>query len=125
MIHHLLPAADWAAAGGGVVVPTSLRTEGFVHCSADDATVLAVANAFYRDVTEPMVVLDLDDEVMGDDLRWEPPAHPDGRPADPDEALFPHLYAPIDPSMVVAVRQVLRSPDGTFTAVVDPPPTVR
>ncbi len=117
MIHHLLPAADWDAAAGGVLYPPSLRAEGFVHCSPDHATVLAVANAFYRDVTEPLVVLDLDDTLMGDDLRWEAPAHPDGRPATPNEPAFPHLYAPIHPSLVVAVRHLVRSPHGEFTAV--------
>lgn len=119
MIHHLLPAADWDAAAGGVLHPASLHTEGFVHCSPDHATVLAVANAFYSDVTEPLVVLDLDDAFMGEALVWEPPAHPDGRPAAPDEPSFPHLYAPIQPSMVVAVRHLVRSLDGTFSEVAD------
>jgi uncharacterized protein len=119
VIHHLLTASEWASANGGVLRPASLSTEGFVHCSPDDITVLAVANAFYRHVAEPMLVLDLDHASLGDSVRWEPPAHPDGRPASPDEPRFPHLYSPIEPYMVVAVRHVVRSPDGTFTAVVD------
>lgn len=117
MIHHLLPASEWEAAGGEVLYPASLASEGFVHCSPDDATVLTVANAFYRDVAGPMVVLDLDDTALGDLVRWEAPAHPDGRPAEPHEPRFPHLYAPVEPSMVISVRQVVRDPEGRFITV--------
>lgn len=119
MIHHLIPAAQWDIAAGGAVRPASLDSEGFVHCSPDDATVLVVANAFYRDVTEPMVVLDLHEDHLVHELRWEPPAHPDGREPSPDEAWFPHLYGPIEACAVVSVRRVERSDDGTFIAIVN------
>jgi uncharacterized protein len=118
VIHHLIPAADWDAAAGGALRPASLDSEGFVHCSPDDATVLMVANAFYRDVTGPMVVLDLHEDRLGHELRWEPPAHPDGREPSPDEAWFPHLYGPIEPTAVAGVRHVQRRDDGTYTAIV-------
>jgi len=117
VIHHLLTEAQWAQADGGPLHPESLRTEGFVHCSPDEATLLAVANRFYRAVDEPFLVLDLDEERVGHPVRWEPPAHPDGRPAAPGEPWFPHLYGPVEPGAVRAVRRMLRSPDGTFVAI--------
>ena len=117
MIHHLVPAAHWEAARGGPLRPASLTTEGFVHCSPDDATLLLVANRFYGDVTEPLLVLDLDEHQLGHPLRWEPPAHPDGRPALPHEPRFPHLYGPVEPGAVVAVRRLRRGDDGHFVAI--------
>lgn len=117
MIHHVLPASQWRAADGGVLRPESLSTEGFVHCSPDDATVLAVANRFYRNADEPLLVLDLEESRLGHDLRWEPPAHPDGRPAEPHEPWFPHLYGPVEPGAVVQVRHLRRGDDGWFVAI--------
>ncbi len=117
MIHHLLPADQWFAAGGEVLRPESLTTEGFVHCSPDDVTVLAVANRFYRDADDTLLVLDLDEDRLGHELRWEPPAHPDGRPARADEPHFPHLYGPVEPAAVMNVRRLRRSDDGSFVAI--------
>ena len=117
MIHHLLPAGQWRAAQGGVLRPDSLDSEGFVHCSPDDATVLAVANQFYRDAADTLLVLDLDEDRLQHELRWEPPAHPDGRPPEPHEPWFPHLYGPVEPDAVVAVRRLRRGDDGSFVAI--------
>jgi uncharacterized protein (DUF952 family) len=100
MIHHLVAASAWEQAKArGRYEPPTLATEGFIHCCA--AAQLDAVAGFYADVDD-LVVLDLDDSILA--VRWEPPAHPDGRPASPDEPYFPHVYGPIELAAVVGVR---------------------
>ncbi|HEX9260180.1 MAG TPA: DUF952 domain-containing protein, partial [Acidimicrobiales bacterium] len=58
---HLISTADWDMfQRDGTWAPPSLATEGFVHCTGDDALLLRVANSFYRDHPGLFVVLSLD-----------------------------------------------------------------
>jgi len=113
VIVHLTDAPSWAAAqAAGELRAASLSTEGFAHCSTR-AQIIAVANRFYRG-TAGLVLLAIDESLLTVPLRWEPPAHPDGSPATPDEPLFPHVYGAIPVSAVVAVAEFVPGPDGTF-----------
>jgi len=88
-----------------------------VHCTGDDDTLLAVANRFYRDAAEPMVVLTIDEGRLAAEVRWETPAHPDGRSATDDEPRFPHVYGALELAAVVAVRSMVRDERGQFVAI--------
>ena len=100
LIYHLATAADWAAAQATGAYTTStrgvtLQQEGFIHASRADQWE-AVRQRFYGDVTEPLVLLEIDTELLGVPVVEEPPA--------PDvEETFPHIYGPLRPSAVVAV----------------------
>lgn len=121
-ILHLMPESAWhAVTPDAPWRPDSLASEGFVHCSPDDATLLAVANAIYQDATAPMVVVSVDPDRLAAETRWEPPipAPPEGS----DTALFPHVYGPINVEAVVAVRYARRDPAGRYTAFVQRPDT--
>ena len=114
MILHLAPAEDWDGLkpGQGYVAP-SLATEGFIHCTGDEETLLRVANSFYRSVPGELVVLDIDERLVAADVVWEEPV-----PAPPEGStvtLFPHIYGLIEQGAVVAVRRFRRQPDGTCT----------
>ena len=85
-----------------------------MHCTSDDATMLEVANRFYRGVEQQLLVVDLDDMAMSAPLVWEAPAHPDGSPAGDDEPRFPHVYGPVEVAAVRRVRGLVRHDDGTF-----------
>ena len=114
----MAPADAWdAVPAGGTYAPASLDTEGFVHCTGDDATLLVVANAFYRGVPGDMVVLTLDPGRLAAAVRWEAPAHPnpDATPPVGDGPLFPHVYGPLERGAVVLERRLVRLPDGTAT----------
>lgn len=117
MIHHLVSASDWADAGPGCYRPASLATEGFVHCAADVASALEVANRFYRDLRGEVLLLDVAEDRLTSEVRWEPPAHPDGSPAGTTAACFPHVYGPIELAAVVDVRRFVRDPDGTYLGI--------
>lgn len=100
MIVHLITRDELTAArASGSIAPESLRTEGFVHCSAPHQAI-AVATRFYAARTDLLALL-VDDATLGEALRWEPPAHPDGSPALPSEEFFPHLYTPLSLDAVV------------------------
>jgi uncharacterized protein (DUF952 family) len=74
---------------------------------------LQVANAFCRDAPGDFVVVAIDPARLTSELRYEAPSPPatDGPLA---EHLFPHIYGPLNPEAVVAVRPARRAPDGTF-----------
>jgi predicted cupin superfamily sugar epimerase/uncharacterized protein (DUF952 family) len=109
---HLLPLADHRASTDGPITSPTL-SEGFVHCSGDVSTTLAVANAFFRHVTEPMVAVELDVEALTSDVRWEPP-DPAAPPGAADDVLFPHVYGPLNREAVIDVHYARRDVSGRF-----------
>ena len=110
---HLLPEVEWVAlAGASSYSPASLASEGFVHCTAGDDLMLQVARSFYADVADELVVLSLDADHVGSEVRWEAPS-----PAPPPGSAvteFPHVYGPIDLAAVVGVRRLQRDTSGRF-----------
>ena len=116
MIVHLIERKTWDVVRvSRQYEPASLASEGFVHCTGDLDTLLVVANSFYQDVAGELVALELDEGALTAEVRWEAPAHPDGRRPVAGEPLFPHVYGPLDIAAVRAVRPVQRSQDGRFT----------
>ncbi len=115
MILHLAPAAAVEALPAGApYVPPSLAEEGFVHACDDAATMLAIANRFYRDDSGPFVMLEIDEALLAAPVVREPAAHPDGSPVLPDDPRFPHVYGPLDRAAIVRALPVRRDADGTF-----------
>jgi uncharacterized protein (DUF952 family) len=97
-IYHLAHATGWEAARvAGEYLTSSrgvtLHEVGFIHASTDEQ-LPGVAEAFYADDPQPLVVLSIDEGAVTD-LRWENIG--DGR-------LFPHIYGPILPEWVTEVR---------------------
>lgn len=107
-IYHLAHASEWdAARASGEYLTSSrgvtLEQVGFIHASTAEQ-LRGVAEAFYADDPEPLVVLSIDETAVPD-LRWEDIG--EGR-------VFPHLYGPIVPTYVTGVRSA-SFVDGTFT----------
>jgi uncharacterized protein (DUF952 family) len=116
LILHLLAATDAARAVAAErdYVPDAYAVDGFVHCTAGDDDLIEVANAFYRERTEPMVAWTIDTDLLASEVRWEAPAPPDGSmPAD-RSVRFPHVYGPIALRAVTATRVVRRDEQGAF-----------
>jgi glutathione S-transferase len=102
-IYHLATRADWERAqrDGSYTTSTfgvTLEEEGYIHaCRIDQWE--GVRERYYPEVGEPLVLLEVDTDLL--DVRWveEPPA--------PGvEETFPHIYGPLRPEAVVAVREV-------------------
>jgi len=115
VILHLLSRKSWAEAQAhGQLVAPSVATEGFAHCSTEHQMV-DVANKYYSGANN-MVLLNIDPSKLTSQLKFEPPAHPDGSPALPHEPLFPHIYGPINLGAVIEVINFPCRPNGEFVA---------
>ena len=97
-LQHIALESDWQAAqeSGTYSVSTLGRTiaqEGFMHCSGSPEQLTGVLGRFYSDVTEPLLVLSLDEAALashGLEVRHEPPVP--GVPVESGTELFPHVY---------------------------------
>ncbi|HET9633111.1 MAG TPA: DUF952 domain-containing protein [Terrabacter sp.] len=98
MIYHLAEQADWEQAQreGTYTRSTrgrSLEEEGFIHASSAEQWPV-VRSRFYADVAEPLVLLHIDESLLGSPVVREV-----GDPATGET--FPHVYGPIEVSAVV------------------------
>ncbi|AXI80121.1 DUF952 domain-containing protein [Peterkaempfera bronchialis] len=116
MILHLAPLDDWLEAPDRPYAAASLAAEGFIHCSADEPTALAVANAFFGEVHGPLMVLLIDEERLDSAVRWEAPDGPPP-PGVAEGVLFPHVYGAVNRSAVVGMLEVRRGPDGRWASM--------
>lgn len=108
MIFHIASQAHWdeALASGEYTRSTrelSLEEEGFIHASYREQ-VLATAHRFYADADEPLVLLSIDEALVG------APVIPEG-----GTELFPHIYGPLPVSAVVEVAPFAKGADGSFS----------
>lgn len=97
-IFHLALASEWAAAqrSGAYTTSTlgrSLAEEGFIHASRADQWT-DVRERFYAEVTEPLVLLHIDTDLLDVPVVEEPPA-----PGVTET--FPHIYGRLPVSAVV------------------------
>ena len=109
MILHICPRSVWeAAAATGVYEADTLATQGFIHCSTAEQVHIP-ATARFRGRTD-LLLLHIAEDRLPVPVTWEQgdPPHPDGR-------LFPHLYAALPVSAVVAVTAYRPAEDGTFS----------
>ena len=108
MILHIARRTTWddAVAAGAYrqsTVDRTLEEEGFIHASSPDQ-VQGVADRYYQDVTDELVLLVIDPERLTSEVRWdESPTHGEA---------FPHIYGPLNPDAVVEVRPLERDADG-------------
>ena len=99
-IFHLATKADWdeALASGAYTTSTygaTLDAEGFIHASRADQWE-GVRERYYAGVEEPLVLLEIDTDLLDVPVEEEPPA--------PGvEETFPHIYGPLKPEAVVSV----------------------
>jgi uncharacterized protein (DUF952 family) len=110
VIYHLARRDEWLSAPDRPYAPASLADDGFIHCSADEATALAVCNTFFRDAGD-LVALLIDEHKLDVAVRWEAP-DPSPPPGVAADTLFPHVYGPINRRAVPATMTVQRDQNG-------------
>ena len=109
MILHICPRDAWAKAlAAGVYDGDTLATDGYIHCSTEKWVHLP-ATALFRG-REDLLLLEIAEDRLPAPLVWE-----EGNPPHPEGALFPHLYAALPASAVVAVREYRPNQDGSFS----------
>lgn len=114
-IYHVATLSDWKAAqeSGSYTTSTYGRTlaeEGFIHAARHDQ-VPVVRDRFYADVTEPLVVLEIETDRVGAEVRDEQVG----------DEVYPHVYGPIPTSAVVAWRPARLPPFELATRTSAPP----
>jgi len=99
-IFHLATKVDWEKAQCDGAYTTSTRgvtmeQEGFIHASRADQWE-GVRERFYADIDQPLVLLEIETDLLDVPVVEEPPA--------PGvEETFPHIYGALKPDAVVAV----------------------
>ena len=96
-IYRVISKEDWeeTKASGGVPRCGNDERDGYVHMSPYDP-VLDTAGLYFTPDEEPLV-LEVDEEALGEALRWEAVESRGG-------ALFPHLYADGIPRSAIRAR---------------------
>ena len=104
LIYHLARAGTWADARrswqsyAGAVDDTA---DGFLHFSTAGQIVESAAR--HRAGEPDLVLLAVDADMLGDDLRWE---------RSRGGAAFPHVYGAVPVTAVVWAKPLLLGPDG-------------
>ncbi len=97
-IFHIATEADWAQAQRSGAYTTSTRgvtleQEGYLHASREDQWE-GVRERYYADATEPLLLLEIDTDLL--DVPWV-----EELPAPEATETFPHIYGPLSPDAVV------------------------
>jgi uncharacterized protein (DUF952 family) len=115
-IFHIATLADWkqAEASGGTYTTSTygvpLAEAGFLHAARHEQ-VRGVLDRVYGDVTEPLLILEIETDLLG--VPW--------REDDVDGESFPHIYGPLDTRAVVRWRPARLPPFEPKPAVVKTP----
>lgn len=125
VILHIAFRADWQQAQRTGTYDRSTRGAsiqevGFLHACEGPDQVGTVLTRFYADVSEPLVLLTLDESALaaaGLHVLREP-----GDPADPDSERFPHVYGgPLPVAAVSRVEPLVRPGTGSGPVIGDDP----
>lgn len=101
-----------AAQGSGEFRSPEFDQHGFIHCSTPDQVVL-VLNAFFRGQSG-LILLVIDPTKLKSPVRWEPPDAKGRLPEFAQNAVFPHIYGPINMDAVVRTTNLDPTDTGSF-----------
>ncbi len=103
LIYKICPAAMWrqAEADGTFRGSPVDLADGFIHFSTAEQAKETAAKHFAGQ--DDLLLVALDSEKLGPALKWEPSR---------GGALFPHLYAPLDPKIAISVVPLPLGADG-------------
>lgn len=102
-VYKILPKSDWRAAEAAGVyrgAPVDLA-DGFIHFSTTSQVRETAAKHFTG--LADLVLIGFSAEALGPALKWEPSR---------GGALFPHLYATLDPALAIETADLPLGPDG-------------
>ena len=98
-IYHLLDEADLErCVRGDEYLPERFAADGFIHCTADLATLVRVANDYFAGAPGAVLVLAIDTRRLRSRVVFEDAAPiPGGGTSHlADGARFPHVYGPLN-----------------------------
>ena len=103
MIYKICPASAWREAERQGVYRGSAddTRDGFIHFSLASQVAETAKKYFFGQ--SGLFLIEVDADVLGDALRWEPSRN---------DELFPHLYGELDLGAVTAVLDLRMRSDG-------------
>jgi uncharacterized protein (DUF952 family) len=113
-IYHLVTEGEFRAqVKGNAYVPARFEQNGFIHCTGDLDTLLAVANDYFSGTGEPVLVLVIKTAKLTAEVWFEPPVPIEGSGTShlEEAQLFPHIYGPLNLDAVTEIG-ALRKSDG-------------
>jgi uncharacterized protein (DUF952 family) len=116
LIYHLVTGSEFRKqVKGDMYLPARFDQDGFIHCTGEPDTLLAVANDYFSGVEEPVLVLVIETARLAAEVRFEPPAPVGGSGTSHLERdlLFPHIYGPLNLDAVTGIG-LLRRGDGAY-----------
>lgn len=110
IILHITNRKVWeSAVPSGYYKPTSLDSDGFIHCSTIEQTV-DTANHFFAGQRD-LILLCIDKNKTKSEVKYEAPACVGDQRI---TSLFPHIYGPLNVSAVVKVVKFVTDKEGKF-----------
>ena len=104
-IYHITNSDDWQNAKKlGIYENQSLKTQGFIHCAANDQ-VVEIAGQFFSEYDD-LTVLKINAENTKYAVVYEN--------LDNGSDLYPHIYGPIEINTVEGVLKLKKNTNGTF-----------
>jgi uncharacterized protein (DUF952 family) len=121
-IYHLTPASYYHRQPENQPYQTeTLVQEGFIHCTASVEKLIEVANVYFADLRDDLLVLEIDPAQLTAPLIFEPPIPPINAPVVTEETstshsntLFPHIYGPLDRQAILSCFVLQRDPVGRW-----------
>lgn len=103
MIFHIAERSVWESSlRNGEYQVSSLRSEGFIHCSTVDQFV-RVADFLFKG-RQGLILLEIDESKLKAQIKWEGET----------EELFPHLYGALNVDAVVKIHEFKPQANGYF-----------
>jgi uncharacterized protein (DUF952 family) len=93
-LFHVTTTEQWESVEGQLYyVPGAFQKEGFVHCCRR-GQLSGVLDRYFKG-QEGLLILKLNEEMLGDLVRYESPGN---------NELFPHVYGPIPKSAILGIE---------------------
>lgn len=122
LIFHLTPATYYRhQSQDQPYQPAAFAQEGFIHCTAEIEKLIQVANYYFADLPDDLLVLEIDPTQLTAPLIFEPPILAASGPADRNRAyasepavLFPHIYGPLNRQAIMRCFALQRDSTGQW-----------
>jgi uncharacterized protein (DUF952 family) len=114
MIYHIVKEKDYLPfIKGDSYIPFNFDETGFVHCALE-ASVVPVANDYYSNVEDKLLLLKIDPLKLKSQTKYESAALVKGAGIHHlnTSPVFPHVYGPIDNSSVEGIGEILKEKNG-------------
>jgi uncharacterized protein (DUF952 family) len=114
MIYHIVKEKDYLLQTKVEnYLPENFHENGFVHCSSEES-VISVANDYYSNVEDTLLLLKIDPEKLKSQTIYEQavPEKGVGTKHISTALVFPHVYGPINNSAVVGIGILQKQTEG-------------